>query len=160
MIKRIQSIQRRATGGRFAIVAARYNGRYVEAMLTAAKMELTRAKADQIKIIRVPGSFEIPVVAATLAHSQRPLLSAILCFGVIFQGETSHARHIGDAVSHALAGIQVGYRIPVIHGVFVFENEDQARVRCLGKKHNRGTEAARTAVEMAGVIHELESFGF
>ena len=90
----------------------------------------------------------------------RPVLSAILCFGVIFQGETSHARHIGDAVSHALAGIQVDYGIPVIHGVFVFENEEQARVRCLGKKHNRGTEAARTAVEMAGVIRQLASFGF
>ena len=77
-------------------------------MLKAAKRELSRAKADQIKIIRVPGSFEIPVVAATLAHSHRPLLSAILCFGVIFQGETSHARHIGDAVSHALAQIQIG----------------------------------------------------
>ena len=160
MLKRIQSIQRRATGGRFAIVAARYNRRYVDGMLKAAKRELSRAKADQIKIIRVPGSFEIPVVAATLAHSQRPLPSAILCFGVIFQGETSHARQIGDAVSHALAQIQVAYRIPVIHGVFLFENEDQARARCLGKNHNRGTEAARSALDMAGVIEELESFGF
>jgi len=160
MLKRIQSLRPRATSGRFAIVAARYNGRYVEAMLKAAKRELTRAKAEQIKVIRVPGSFEIPVVAATLAHSQRPPLSAILCFGVIFQGETSHARQIGDAVSHALARIQVAYRIPVIHGVFLFENEEQARVRCLGKNHNRGTEAARIAVDMAGVIRQLESFGF
>ena len=147
----------RVNRGRFAIVAAQYNGRYVEAMLKAARRELTQAQAQQIKVGRVPGSFEIPVVAAKLAQSHKPPWSAILCFGVIFQGETSHARHIGDAVSQTLARIQVQCLVPVIHGVFVFQNEDQARVRCLGRKHNRGTEAARTALEIARVIEALES---
>ena len=157
MLKRVKQTVLQKSGGRFAIVAAKYNGRYVDAMLRAAKKELTQAKAQQIKVVRVPGSFEIPVVAAKLAQSHQPPWSAILCFGVIFQGETSHARHIGDAVSQALARIQVQCLVPVIHGVFVFQNQDQARVRCLGKKHNRGLEAARTALEMARVMEGLES---
>jgi 6,7-dimethyl-8-ribityllumazine synthase len=155
MLKRIQKTKARTTSGRFAIVAAKYNGRYVDAMLRAASRELARAKAGQTEVIRVPGSFEIPAVAAKLAHGHRPPLSAIICFGVIFQGETSHAEHIGEAVGHALARIQVEYRLPVIHGVFVFQNPDQARVRCLGTKHNRGHEAARTALEMARVMARL-----
>jgi 6,7-dimethyl-8-ribityllumazine synthase len=160
MLKRVRKTRLGVGGGRFAIVAAEYNGRYVDSMLLAAKKVLTKAKAERIEVVRVPGSFEIPAVAAKLAHTWVPPLSAIICFGVIFQGETSHAQHIGDAVSHALAQIQVKYRMPVIHGVFVFQNEDQARVRCLGTKHNRGTEAARTALEMARVIERLESCEF
>jgi 6,7-dimethyl-8-ribityllumazine synthase len=155
MLKQIRQSGLKSTGGRFAIVAAKYNRRYVDALLRAAKAELARAGAAEVKVVRVPGSFEIPAVAAQLADS-RPPFSAILCFGVIFQGETSHAAHIGEAVSHALARIQVDSKIPVIHGVFVFQSEEQARVRCLGTKHSRGLEAARTAMEMAGVMKTLQ----
>jgi 6,7-dimethyl-8-ribityllumazine synthase len=142
-------------GGRFAIVASKYNGTYVDAMVSAARAELKRAAAGSIEIVRVPGAFEIPAVAAKLVHECGPDLSAILCFGVVFQGQTSHAQHIGWGVTHALAQIQIQHRIPVIHAVFVFENEEHARVRCLGRKHNRGTEAAHTALEMASVMKKL-----
>ncbi len=141
--------------GRFAIVAAKYNGRYVDAMLRAAKVELAKAGVKEIRIVRVPGSFEIPTVAAKLAQSHVPALSAIICLGVIFQGETSHAQHVGRGVTHALAQVQVQHKIPVVHGVFLFEKKEHARVRCLGRKHNRGTEAARTALEMAKVMKTL-----
>jgi 6,7-dimethyl-8-ribityllumazine synthase len=152
MLKPIKSKVVRANGGSFAIVAAKYNGRYVDAMLRAAKTELTKADAKEIKVVRVPGSFEIPAVAAKLAQSHVPPLSAIICLGVIFQGQTSHAQHVGWGVTHALAQIQLQHKIAVIHGVFIFEKEEHARVRCLGRKHNRGTEAARTALEMAKVM--------
>jgi len=148
--------------GAFAIVASQYNARYVDAMLRAAKAELKRAGQTRVQIIRVPGAFEIPVVAARLAasaHSSRITpspLSSIICLGVIFQGETSHAQHIGWGVTHALAQIQIHHHVPVIHAVFVFEKEAHARVRCLGKKHNRGTEAARTALAMAGVMAKVK----
>ena len=156
MLKPLKSKAPRAGGGTFAIVAAKYNGRYVDAMLNAAQRELNRAGAKEVKVIRVPGSFEIPAVAAKLAQSHLAPLSAIICLGVIFQGETSHAQHVGWGVTHALAQIQLQHKIPIVHGVFVFENEEQARVRCLGKRHNRGSEAARTALEMARVMAELE----
>jgi 6,7-dimethyl-8-ribityllumazine synthase len=152
MLKPIKTKTARASGGKFAIVASRYNAEYVDAMLRAARETLLAAGAH-VRIVRVPGAFEIPAVAAKLAH--KPRYSAIICFGVIFQGETSHAEHIGQGVTHALAQIQVAQKIPVIHGVFVFEKVKQAKVRCLGKKHNRGTEAAQTALEMARVMKSL-----
>jgi 6,7-dimethyl-8-ribityllumazine synthase len=153
MLKKVQKQKVRATGGTFAIVASRYNGEYVDAMVHAAKVELDNAKAH-LRIVRVPGAFEIPAVASKLAASGR--YGAIICLGVIFQGETSHAQHIGWGITHALAQIQVLQKVPVIHGVFVFEKVKHAKVRCLGAKHNRGTEAAHTALDMARVMSGIK----
>jgi 6,7-dimethyl-8-ribityllumazine synthase len=156
MLKTISPRSQRRSGGRFAIVASRYNERYVGALLRAAKAELKTGGAASIEVFRVPGAFEIPAIAATLAEEAEPRFSAILCFGVIFQGETAHARQIGDAVSHALVELQIRHRLPVIHGVYLFDNEEQAKVRCLGREHNRGLEAARTALAMAQLMARLD----
>ena len=152
MLRKIQQKKNQPGGGSYAIVASRYNSAYVDAMLHAARETLLAAGAH-VRIVRVPGAFEIPAVAARLAQPRR--YAAIICLGVIFQGETGHAKHIGWGVTHALAQIQVLHKLPVIHGVFVFEKVKHARVRCLGKKHNRGTEAAQTALEMARVMKRL-----
>ena len=143
--------------GSFAIVASRYNARYVDSMLRAAKAELWRADVSRIQIVRVPGAYEIPVVAKSLARRStlNSPLSAIICLGVILRGETVHAAHIGEAVSRALMEIQLAHEIPVIHEVLLLENEEQARVRCLNPKHNRGTEAAQAALAMARVMNNL-----
>src|SRR6202012_2281176 len=89
-----------AAHGTFAIVASRYNARYVDAMLRAAKATLSKAGA-KVQVVRVPGSYEIPVVAPKLARisAENEDLSAIICLGVILRGETVHAAHIGEAVS-------------------------------------------------------------
>ena len=157
MLEPVKQNKHRSAGGSFAIVASCYNGKYVDAMLRAAQAELKRAGVKRIQVVRVPGAFEIPAVAATLASEQSPRVAAIICLGVIFQGQTSHAQHIGWGVTHALAQIQIQQQVPVIHGVFVFEKEEHARVRCLGRKHNRGREAAQTALEMARVFTGLNS---
>ena len=160
MLKKVQSKKISARGGRFAIVASTYNARYVDAMLRAAKAELLRA-GGQVQIVRVPGAYEIPVVAAKLAaansklETQNSKLSAIICLGVILRGATTHAQHIGEAVSNALVQIQIDHEVPVIHEVLLLENEQQAKERCLSKTHNRGTEAAQTALEMAWVMAAL-----
>ncbi|MEK7780726.1 MAG: 6,7-dimethyl-8-ribityllumazine synthase [Verrucomicrobiota bacterium] len=159
MLKLVKKTKAGKAGGSFAIVASRYNARYVDGMLNAAVRELKRAGA-KVQVVRVPGAYEIPVVAAKLAtstrntqHATRP--AAIICLGVILRGATTHAQHIGEAVSQALMQIQITQGVPVIHEVLLLENKEQAEARCLDPKHNRGVEAAQTALEMARVLATL-----
>ena len=154
MLKAIGPKSFQARGRRFAIVASEYNAQYVDAMLRAARAELRRAGA-QVQVIRVPGAYEVPIVAARLARQAAAAPAAILCLGVILRGETVHAAHIGEAVSRALMQLQLEYGVPIIHEVLLLENEEQARVRCLGRRHNRGAEAAQTALAMAQVMAAL-----
>ena len=152
MLKAVRQTKTTKSDGTFAIVASRYNAEYVDSMVHAAREELHKAGA-KVRIVRVPGAFEIPAVAAKLAARGR--YAGVICLGVIFQGQTSHAQHIGWGVTHALAQIQVQHKIPVIHGVFVFEKVKHAKVRCQSAEHNRGHEAAQTALTMAQVMAGL-----
>jgi 6,7-dimethyl-8-ribityllumazine synthase len=168
MLRPVKSKRLKALDESFAIVASEYNARYVDSMLRAAQAELKRAGAKRVRVVRVPGAYEIPVVvahlaqeasAATAGRAHAAALSAIICLGVILRGQTVHAAHIGEAVSRALMEIQVNHRLPVIHEVLLLENEEQARARCLGKTHNRGAEAAQTALQMAKILRRLQQEG-
>jgi 6,7-dimethyl-8-ribityllumazine synthase len=141
--------------GRYALIASQFNSEYVDSMIRAALDVLHTAKAQKVKVVRVPGSFEIPVVAASLAQDGRVSYSAILCLGVILRGETTHAQHIAESVSLVLAQLQTRHLVPIINGVYLFENHAQARTRCLNPKYNRGIELARTALAMTQVMREM-----
>ena len=141
-------------GTRVAIVASRYNARYVNSMLRAVKAELAKAKVAA-EVVRVPGAFEIPAVASVLARRLTNPIDAILCLGVILRGQTTHAENIGQAVTGALAQLQVEHSLPEIHEVLLLEHVQQARERCLDARHNRGIEAARTAIEMTRVMRRV-----
>jgi 6,7-dimethyl-8-ribityllumazine synthase len=159
----LKSVSRKIRSARlgdvpFAIVASKYNQRYVDSMLRAATAELKRAGVTRIQVVRVPGAYEIPLAAARLARAgtaAAPRPAAIICLGLILRGETVHAAHIGEAVSRTLMEVQVRHEVPVIHEVLLLENEAQARKRCLDSNHNRGTEAAQTALAMARLMQEL-----
>ncbi len=155
MLKKIIKSRVKKAGGRFAIVASSYNARYVDAMLREAKAVLKRAGAGEVRVVRVPGAYEIPVVVSRLVKGF-PACSAVICLGVILRGATTHAQSISDVVSRSLGDIAVRHDVPVIHEVLLLEDEEQARQRCLGREHNRGAEAAHTALTMARVMGELQ----
>jgi 6,7-dimethyl-8-ribityllumazine synthase len=151
MLKKIRKATATRGGGRYAIVAAKYNGRLTDALVRFAKAELN--DAESVRVIRVPGAFEVPLVAGRLARSGS--VDAVICFGAVLRGATTHADHIVIGVTNALAQLQTDSGVPMIHGVLLFENEDQAAERCLKKETNRGIEAARTAREMVEVCRQL-----
>ena len=157
MLKPVKRASARAgANGRFVVIASEYNARYVNGMLRAAQTVLRAAAGAQVTVVRVPGAFEIPVVAAKLASGMGARLSAVICLGVILRGQTTHAQFIGESVTAALAQIQVAHQVPIIHEVLLLESDEQARARCLDPKHNRGAEAAQTALAMAQTMRRLE----
>lgn len=155
MLKTVREKTLDARGLHFAIVASEYNARYVNSMLSAARAVLKKAGAKDVAVVRVPGAFEIPVAASAFAVSETPLFDAVICLGVILRGATTHAQHIGEAVTNSLAQIQIQRRIPVIHEVLLLENEQQAKERCLDAKNNRGKEAALTAIYMGRLMRKM-----
>ena len=140
--------------GTFHIVAIRFNTQYVDGLIDHVTEELRALAANTtISLHRVPGSFEIPVVARELAAQHQA--DAIIACGVILRGETNHAENLSRSVTDALQRIATEHGVPVINAVLSFDNENQARARCLENTINRGTEAARAAVEIAKVLSEL-----
>jgi 6,7-dimethyl-8-ribityllumazine synthase len=138
----------------FHFVASRFNAEYVDGLVDHAMQELRALAPDAtISVHRVPGSFEIPVIVREVAAGNR--VDAIIACGVILQGETNHAQNLSRSVTDALQRIAIEHSVPVINAVLSFDNEQQAVARCLEKKINRGTEAARAAVEIANVMAEL-----
>jgi 6,7-dimethyl-8-ribityllumazine synthase len=138
----------------FCIVASQFNGRYVQGLVDHATNELRALVPDAtISLHRVPGAFEIPVVVQELAAQHRA--DAVIACGVILQGETNHAQNLSRSVTDALQRIAVEQAVPVINVVLSFNDEGQARARCLENQINRGTEAARAAMEIASVMADL-----
>lgn len=158
MLKENEGSVKAGAGLQIAIVASRYNEAYVGGMLDAATAYLKGAGAG-FEIIRVPGAFEIPVAAAAILRRKGPRPDAVICLGVIWQGETDHAQHIGSAVTQALMALQTEVGVPCIHEVLTVRSEEQARARCLEPRSNRGTEAAATAVEMGNLFCSLQGRG-
>jgi len=136
-----------ARGLRFGIAAARYNEELADALVENCRTTLTAAGAREVIVARVPGSFEVSAAAARLAKSGQ--CDCVIGLGVLLQGETRHAQHIGDAVAHGLTEIAIRTGVPTVFGIVTAATLRQARVRCVGRKHNRGREAAQTAIEMA-----------
>ena len=131
---------------RFAVVASEFNREYTDALLASAQKGL---QGHEVVIVRVPGAFEIPLAVQRLARQGR--YSGVLALGVVWQGKTLHAQEILRAVTDALMRISLETNVPVIHQVLAVGSEAEARARCMGKKLNRGLEAAQAALALAAM---------
>jgi 6,7-dimethyl-8-ribityllumazine synthase len=132
------------------IAAARYNGKFVGALLAQATAALSEAgvKEAAISIVRVPGSGELPIAIQILARRKRP--DVLLALGVIVRGGTIHYELLAGTVAQGLQAVALSTGIPVINGVVVVENAAQAAARCTGRIR-RGGEFAAAALEMAAL---------
>ena len=138
-----------------AIVASRYNGKLVDALLESVLETLTAsgAKAENIEVVRVPGANEIPYAASMMARSDD--YAVIIALGVVIAGQTDHHTIIGQSTSQALQAISINHEIPVINGIIVVNSLQQAEERVLGE-YKRGIDFARAALEMAQVAEVLD----
>jgi 6,7-dimethyl-8-ribityllumazine synthase len=144
-------------GFRFAIVASRWNDFISSRLVEGALDALERLGADEklIDIFRVPGAFEIPLLALRLAESGK--FDVVICVGTIIRGQTPHFEYIAGEVTRGIgeAGLQTG--VPVVFGVVTADTVDQAIDRAGVKLGNKGFEAATTAVELASLYKAVIS---
>lgn len=141
--------------GRFAVVAAKFNPEVVDALLAGA-LDGLRAHGvsdDRIDIVRVPGAFELPLVAQHLGRGGRH--AAIVCLGAVIKGDTDHYEYVCRAATDGIlrAGLDGGR--PVVFGVLTCTTEEQATDRAGGKDGNKGHDAAVTAIEMVNLLQKL-----
>jgi 6,7-dimethyl-8-ribityllumazine synthase len=145
----------KADGKKFAIVVSRFNSFLSEKLLEGALDSLLRSGAagEDIDVVRVPGAFEIPLVAKTLAGSQK--YNAVIVLGVVIRGATPHFDVVVSEVSKGTAHVGLETGVPVLFGVLTTETIEQAIERSGTKAGNKGAEVAVAAIEMANLMASL-----
>jgi 6,7-dimethyl-8-ribityllumazine synthase len=146
----------RATGCRFAIVVSRFNEEITSGLLKGARQALASASVrdDDVTILRVPGAFEIPLTALRAAETGR--FDAVICLGCVIKGETMHFEYIASSVCQGIMDVAAATRVPITLGVLTTLTEEQAIERSSEGPANKGSEAARAAIEMATLFRQLE----
>ena len=144
-----------ARGLKFGIVVSRFNDFIGERLLGGALDALIRSGADEnnIEIVKVPGSFEIPLAAKKLAKSQK--YNAVICLGAVIRGATPHFEYISAEVTKGIANVSLECETPISMGVITTDNIEQAIERAGSKSGNKGWDAAISAIEMANILKEL-----
>jgi 6,7-dimethyl-8-ribityllumazine synthase len=140
---------------RFAIVAARFNGAIVDALLTGcvSRLEALGVAPNRIETHQVPGAFELPLGAKALAHSGR--FAAVICLGAVIRGDTPHFDYVAGEAARGIQSVALSESLPVIFGVLTTDTQEQARQRCGGVHGNAGERAAEAAVEMAALMEKV-----
>lgn len=136
-------------------MVSRFNRFITDRLLEGALDALLRsgAKESDLEVVRVPGSFEIPLAAKALAETKRH--GAIVCLGALIRGETPHFEYLSSQVAKGIAETSLEYGIPIAFGVLTVDHLEQAIERAGTKLGNKGAEAALTAVEMANLLKKL-----
>lgn len=145
-----------ATGMRFGIVVAQFNGLITERLQAGAVDALCRhgARDDDLDVVLVPGAFDIPLFAKHLAASGR--YQAVICLGAVIKGETPHFDYISAAMTQGIKEISLATSVPVTFGVLTTDSVEQALDRAGAKLGNKGWEAALSAIEMVNALRELQ----
>ena len=145
-----------AAGKRFALVVSRYNEFFSGRLLAGAQDCLLRhgAAAEDIEVFRVPGSFELPLVAQRVAATER--FHAIICLGTILRGQTPHLDFVAAEAAKGIAHVSMASGVPTIFGVITADTVEQAIDRAGARTGNRGAEAAMSAIEMANLLEGLD----
>ena len=145
----------KADGKKFGIVVARFNSFISERLLEGALDSLARsgAKDSDIDVARVPGAFEIPLIAKKMVSSGK--YDALICLGVVIRGSTPHFDVVVNEVSKGVAQVGLDVGVPVLFGVLTTETIEQAIERSGTKAGNKGAEAAVAAIEMVNLINAL-----
>jgi len=140
---------------RFAIIASRWNPGIVDVLVEGACRVLAEHGVTDaaIDLVRVPGAWEIPVVAAKLAEQNGH--AAILAFGCVVRGDTRHYEQVADGCAHGLMRVAVEHCIPVLNGVLAVETHADAAARAGGRHGNKGEEVALAALEMTDLWRQL-----
>lgn len=140
---------------RFGIVVSRFNSFITERLLEGALDALKRNQVfdDHISIAKVPGAFEIPLIAKKMAESEK--FDAVICLGAVIRGETTHYDQICNEVTKGIAQIGLQTEKPVIYGIVTTENVEQAINRAGTKAGNKGYDAAMSALEMVDLIDQF-----
>ncbi len=141
----------KADGKKFGIIAGRFNDFITEKLVGGAIDALTRSGADDkdITLVKVPGAFEIPLVAKKMAASGK--YDAIICLGAVIRGATSHYDFVCSEVSKGIASVSLDHNIPVMFGILTTETIEQAIERAGTKAGNKGFDSALAAIEMANL---------
>lgn len=144
-----------ASGKRFAIIVSRWNSFITERLLEGALDALVRhgASADSIDVVRVPGSFEVPLAVQRVAACKR--YDAIIPLGALIRGSTPHFDHISAEVTKGIAAVSLSHSIVVSYGILTCDTIEQAIERAGTKAGNKGAEAALSAVEMVDLFRRL-----
>jgi 6,7-dimethyl-8-ribityllumazine synthase len=141
--------------GRFVLVAARFNGFVVDQLVAGATDALKRhgVSDDRVDLVRVPGAYEIPLVAQKLGKSGK--YAAVICLGCVIRGDTDHYDHVAGAATSGIAQAALACGVPVIFGVLTCDTLEQAIHRAGAKAGNKGFEAAVAAIEMVNLMKKL-----
>lgn len=145
-----------AKGKKFAIIASRFNDFITDKLVGGAVDALVRCDADiqDIKVIKAPGAFEIPLVAKKIAEKKR--YDAIICLGAVIRGATPHFDYVSAEVSKGIASVSLESSAPIIFGVLTTDSIEQAIERAGTKAGNKGWSAAISAVEMANLMDVID----
>lgn len=145
-----------ATGLKFGIIAARFNDFITTKLLDGAIDALQRhgAADGDIEVVKVPGSFEIPFAAKSMAQAKK--YDAVICLGAVIRGATPHFEYVSAEVSKGVAAVAMDAGLPVIFGVLTTDTIEQAIERAGSKNGNKGWDAALAAVEMANLAKQMQ----